>query len=198
MHAQLWPAIVVCGLQISQLLTADAQELPRATNPEKQPTQLQPASHPASIPDMHLNPAYQMFARQIALPAITNLDQTALNIGGKTVFHLGLSTKTITQEEASVAEQLQVPMAMLTTFAHNFLTNATPGNDCATQFRTAVIDYKYLREKWTQYRPPPGNEKLKTTALESLEAGEIDKVWEMFVSLPRPQPPGGLRVQRSD
>jgi len=198
MHAQLWPAIIVCGLQISQLLSAGAQELARASNPEKQPPQVLPPSHPASKPDIHLNPGYQMFARQIALPAITNLDQGALNIGGKTVFHLSLSAKTITQEETSVAEQLQVPVAMLTTFAQNFLTNATPGNDCATRFRTAVIDYKYLHEKWTQYHPPPDNEKLKTTALESLEAGEIDKVWEMFASLPRPQPPSGLRVQRSD
>ena len=64
----------------------------------------------------------------------------------------------------------------------------------AGKLRDTIIDYKYLLERWNQYHPPTGKEQVKTDALLALRAGDMDKAWELYVDLPRPQPPTGLRV----
>jgi hypothetical protein len=64
----------------------------------------------------------------------------------------------------------------------------------AGKLRVTVIDYKYLLERWTQYLPPSGTEKVKADALLALQSGDIDKAWKMYVDLPRPEPPTGFRI----
>jgi hypothetical protein len=62
-------------------------------------------------------------------------------------------------------------------------------------FHDTIVDYRFLEQRWNQIHPTAALEPLKTRALQALALGDVDAAWEAFAALPRPRPPGGLRVQ---
>jgi hypothetical protein len=141
------------------------------------------------------HPSYQVFAAHLRLPAITALDDSTLSIGGQLRFDFRKVDDTVAQEKVAVAKLLEIPDTAFTG-----LTRTLPADgrlspeELARQFQTAVMDYKYLSNRWEQYRPGPEGEPVKTEALKSLRTGDLGKAWQLFIGLPRPSAPTGFRI----
>ena len=141
------------------------------------------------------HPSYQVFAGGLALPAITVVDQATLDVGGRMKIDIGWLDQLSTQQKVALAEWYAVPAGVVDKFQECF-AQAAPSDAklVAGKLRVTVIDYKYLLERWTKYLPPAGKEKIKTDALEALQVGDLDIAWKMFLDLPRPKSPDGLRI----
>ena len=88
-----------------------------------------------------------------------------------------------------------VPAGVLGKLLERASTSPPPSaTQFAQDFRTAVIDYRFLQIEWERYHPPAEGQKTKAVALEALHAGDISKAWELYDALGRPPPPANLRV----
>jgi hypothetical protein len=136
-----------------------------------------------------------VFSSRVVLPSIILLDERTLDIAGEVRIEVRRPDLLTSRQKIALAGLFGVPVAVPEKALHGLSSEAqvTP-EQAAQQLRMSVIDYKYLRTAWSRYRPPAGEEQAKNTALQSLEAGEIDKAWQMYMALPRPQAPQGLRV----
>lgn len=188
-------AMAVWVVFLQTIMSASPGEPPPPGRDEGQARPVQTAQNSRAWPRGHEPPGYQLFARQVSLPAIVVVDENTLAFGeGVKVNMRSLGPMSI-REKKALAGQFEVPVEVLDKALRRASTK-TQSNAAqwAQELRTLVIDYKYLQDRWNRYRPPGGQEKLKANALEALQAGEIEKAWEMYDALPRPQPPGGLRV----
>lgn len=141
-----------------------------------------------------LQPSYQVFAQQVALPLITATTNDLIVIGSTTRLDIAHRDQMLAQLKP-LSEQFAVPASALLTILKRLTTNGPPcAQSAARELQASLIDYKYLLQRWTQYRPPPSQETVKASALQLLEAGELDQVWHMYNSLQRPKPPAGLRI----
>jgi len=142
------------------------------------------------------HPAYQVFAAQLRLPTMTVLDgSTTLNVGGRLKLDLGKPDETMAQEGIALAKLLEIPQGVFATLVRKLSFNARlGGEDLAQQFQTSVVDYKYLSERWQQYHPGKAGEPVRTEALKCLQAGDLERAWQLFIELPKPSPPTGLRT----
>jgi hypothetical protein len=144
-------------------------------------------------------PGYQVFAQHCSSPSIAVVNGTTLEIGGKQKIDVSRLDQLAAQEKETLAGQLDVPVGVVDTLLENFSQQApADATEVAGKLRATVIDYKYLLERWTQYRPPTGTEKVKTDALLALRGGDMDKAWKMYIDLPRPEPPTGFRIAGGD
>jgi hypothetical protein len=145
-----------------------------------------------SVDQAKMHPSYRLFVAQTRLPDMKAFDRVLI-VGGALKINLG---KPVTiDERLALSELLQVPPGFLAAIIPKLATNQQlKGEKLASEFQTAVIDYRYLNERWTRYRPEPSRELIKTEALRCLQAGDLERAWQMFVELPRPAPPTGLRI----
>ena len=144
------------------------------------------------------HPSYQVFAAKLKLPAIAVLETNTIQIGGQTRFELTSLAQMPAGQRQAVAEGLEVPLAVVNQFFFHQdgdLAEASAANNFAAQLRATVVDYHFLQDWWTRFSPPPQWQTLKLDALESLQAGQLAKVWELYLTLPRPAPPKNLRSE---
>ena len=155
----------------------------------------EPASPALLAAEGRRQPSYQVFASGYTAPAITVVNGTTLEVGGKQKIDVSRLDQLTTPEKQTLAGQLDVPVVVIDCLLRG-CTHQTPADatGLAGKLRVTAIDYKYLLEKWTQYHPPTGGEKVKTDALLALQYGDLEKAWAIYVTLPRPDPPGGFRI----
>ncbi len=186
-------ALTLVALKV--LLPAQAQEAAVQPKPSSQAPPAQPAAGPSGPSQGRRHPSYQVFSSRVVLPPITVLDERILDVAGEVRIEVRRPELVTSRQKIVLAGLFGVPVAVLEKALPGLSSEAQAAPEQAVQrVRRTVIDYKYLRDAWTRYRPPAGEEQLKNTALQSLEAGEIDKAWDMYLALPKPQPPKGLRV----
>jgi hypothetical protein len=157
--------------------------------------QTPPASFSLVAAQGRKQPSYQVFAFRCTSPAITAMNETTLEVGGKQKIDVSQLDQLTTQEKETLAGQFDVPVGVIDNLLESCSKQApADAAGLADKLRVTVIDYKYLLARWTQYHPPTGGEKVKTDALLALQGGNVDKAWKMYVDLPRPEPPTGLRI----
>jgi hypothetical protein len=176
------------------ILGSDGQTL-QPPDKGSQSAKAEPASPALLAAEGRRQPSYQVFAYSCTAPAITMVNATTLEVGGKQKIDVSRLDQLTTPEKETLAGQLAVPVVVIDCLLRG-CTNQTPADatGLAGKLRVTAIDYKYLLEKWTQYQPPTGGEKVKTDALLALQGGDLEKAWAMYVTLPRPEPPGGFRI----
>ena len=144
------------------------------------------------------HPSYQVFAAKLKLPAIAVLETNTIQIGEQTRFELTSLAQMPAGQRQAVAEGLAVPLAVVNEFfsrQEGNLNEAGAASNFAAQLRATAVDYHFLQDWWTRFSPPPQWQPLKLDALESLQAGQLAKVWELYLTLPRPAPPKNLRSE---
>jgi len=176
------------------ILGSDGQTLQPPDN-GSQSAKAEPASPVLLAAEGRRQPGYQVFASSCTAPAITVVNGTTLEVGGKQKIDISRLDQLTTPDKQTLAGQLEVPVVVLDCLLRG-CTNQTPADatGLAGKLRVTAIDYKYLLERWTQYHPPTGGEKVKTDALQALQGGDLEKAWAMYLTLPRPEPPGGVRI----
>jgi hypothetical protein len=171
----------------------DCHEMPAQTGVPQVLGTLQAESAQTSGSDRRLHPGYTVFAAQLSLPRITVANERSLEIGG--VKQLDFSGSNQNQATRALADQLQVPVAALNGLGQKLSADThLKGKELADAFRNALIDYKFLEDRWNRFHPPGVGLEVKTRALNALSAGDIDRAWALFDGLARPRPPEGLRV----
>jgi hypothetical protein len=141
------------------------------------------------------HPSYQVFAAQAPLPSISPIQIDTIEIGGRVKLNVGRAREFGPPQMTVLADEFEVPRALLEKFQKRWLTNP-PANalQLAQDLRTTVIDYRYLKTRWTSYRPTPDGESAKEEALLALSAGDLEKAWSMYAALRKPVAPTGLRI----
>ena len=179
---------------LTPVLGSDGQTLqpPDGGSPA---TNADPSSPALVAAEGRRQPSYQVFAYRCTLPAITVVNETTLEIGGKQKIDVSRLDQWDRAEKETLAGQFDVPVSVVDNLQKS-CSKLAPADaaEVAGKLRVVVIDYKYLLERWTRYHPPTGQEKVRTDALLALQGGNVDKAWEMFAALPRPSPPTGFRV----
>jgi hypothetical protein len=142
------------------------------------------------------HPAYQVFAARLRLPTMTVVDGgTTLHVGGRLKLDLRKPDETMAQEGTTLANLLEIPQGVFVTLVRKLSSNARlGGEDLAHEFQMSVVDYKYLSERWQQYHPGKAGESVRTEALKCLQAGDLERAWQLFIELPKPRPPTGFRT----
>jgi hypothetical protein len=173
----------------------------RAADPA--PSAVAPASPaagqaPEYVPQGRQMLRYQAFVRQAQLPPVTVTGKTNLAVGGKVSLKLdgpGLASLSTRQAE-DLAQQFAVPPELVRAVAQRLASPA--GRDAAEfpgELRTAVIDYRFLLGEWDRYHPPAEGQAVKTEALQALQSGDVNRAWQLYDGLRRPQAPTALRLQ---
>jgi hypothetical protein len=141
------------------------------------------------------HPSYTVFEHNLTLPAIKVIDAATLEVGGKLKIVLNRPEPLSTQARATFTNEFQVPLAVVDRLWERLFQSTPPSAEQATNaLRQTVLDYKYLHQKWTQYRPPREKEGIKTDAFQALQAGDLDKAWELYLDLPKPSGPSGTKI----
>ena len=155
----------------------------------------QPASVASLVTEGRRHPAYQVFAGQLGLPAITVLDATTLEIGDAMTIDINRLDQLNWPQQKALAGLFDIPVDVV---GKLLAASASPAPAdpalVALNLRLTVTDYRYMLARWHQYLPPLGKERFKTDALLALQTGETGQAWQMYDQLPRPQPPGGIRI----
>jgi hypothetical protein len=155
------------------------------------------ASQTNSPEQWRRHPSYQVFESRTTLPTMEVMDKGTLKIGEHLTLELARAAAFPDEQKKALAAQFELPVAALDKFLHSLAAKpAIDAQQTAKDLRTLILDYRYLRQRWTQYRPPPGEEKIKTDAFQSLEAGDVDKAWQLFLALSPPAPPGQLQATK--
>ena len=179
--------IAVCGLATHCLNPALAADALAAKEP---PTQTVPAQPPAYTPKGWQMERYKAFARQAEMPAITVTNKTILEVGATVKTDLNRLAQLSTQDKAALAGQFAVPARVIGKVADRAAKTQPPNAaQFAQDIRTAVIDYRFLQGEWGRYRPPLEGQPVKADALQALQAGDINKAWQLYDALEKPQAP---------
>lgn len=197
-----WPILplTVCAALVQWLTSVQADDTLPLNGPDTRPTVVQ---KPVYIPQGRQMKRYEAFARQAELPSITVTTNALLQVGGVVNMDATRLPQLSTNEMEALAGQFKVPVGVINRLAQQFARSSPPAaGQLAQEIRTAVIDYKFLRIEWERYHPPTEGLKTKAAALEALQAGDINKAWELYDALGRPQapaiaapaPPANLRV----
>ena len=186
--------IVVCTLAthcLSAMLAADAL-------PPKEPgTQSIPAHTPAYTPKGWQMERYKAFARQAELPAITVTNKDRIEVGATFKTDLNRLARISSLDRDALAAQFGVPAGVIGKVAGLIATNEpSDAAQIARAIRTAVIDYRFLQGEWGRYHPPLEGQPVKADALQALQAGDINKAWQLYDALEKPQAPS-LRLPPS-
>jgi hypothetical protein len=148
----------------------------------------------AAVRQARLHPSYQVFVAQAHLPEIKLLDNRVLSVGPSSKLDFGNPDPGVSGEKIALAAQLQVPTEFLKGLVQKLSAKQLRGEELAQEFQTAVIDYRYLAAKLARYHPTARGETLKVEALNCLQVGDLQRAWVIFIDLPKPLPPTGLRI----
>jgi len=87
---------------------------------------------------------------------------------------------TLNPRHTALADRLQMPIAALDRLVQNLSANThIKGQELADSFRNAVIDFRFLEDRWNRVHPPQIDLEIKTQALNALSAGDIDRAWAL-------------------
>ena len=129
------------------------------------------------------------------MPVITVADKATLEVGGTVKTDLNRLAQLSSQEKEALAGPFGVPAGVIGKVAERAANNPPPNAaQLARDIRTAVVDYRFLQREWERYNPPTEGQKIKADALQTLQGGDLSKAWELYDGLPRPAPPGNLRI----
>lgn len=96
-----------------------------------------------------------MFATQLSFPQVTVINDRSLDIGGSTRLEFGGTNQN--QAISALADRLQLPIAALDRLVQNLSANThIKGQELADSFRKAVIDFRFLEDRWNRVHPPQG------------------------------------------
>jgi hypothetical protein len=153
-----------------------------------------PARKPAANIDRSRYPAYSFIAAQLSFPNIAAAGERVLQING--VARLDFAAPNETQVTSPLAAQLRIPLAALTGLIRQLANEtALTGPELAASFRTALVDYKFLEERWNKFHPAGTGLQVKQAALAALAAGDLERAWTLFEDLPKPRPPRQLKIK---
>jgi hypothetical protein len=191
-------SLILVGLVISMLVTLSrlqGQTLV-SSNLVGQTAPNQAAPLALLVGQARRYPSYQVFAGHLALPSIAVVDKTTLEVEGKVKIDVSRLDQLAQAQKETLGSQFDVPIGVVDKLLVSRQDQAPmDAAEVAAKLRAAVMDYKYLLEKWTRYRPPNGKEKVKADALLALAAGQLDEAWTLFLALPRPMPPTSVRIE---
>jgi hypothetical protein len=189
---------VLCVIYTQRSMPASAGEAPAQSGPQSPTNEAQAALASPTPEQWRRHPSYQVLDHRAALPSMKVAAKGTLEIGGQTKLELEGASQMPVDQKKALAAQFELPVAALDRFLQRLAAQQGMGAEQgARQLRTLVIDYRFLRDRWTQYRPPSGQEKTKTEALQCLEAGDLDKAWAMFIALPAPAAPSQLQATKA-
>jgi len=139
-------------------------------------------------------PAYSLIAAQLSLPNIAAAAERVLEIDGTA--RLDFAAANESPAASALAAQMRIPLSAMKGLIRQ-LANETEltGPQLAASFRTELVDYKFLEERWNQFHPAGTALQVKQAALAALEAGDLERAWTLFEDLPKPRPPRQLRVK---
>lgn len=136
------------------------------------------------------HPAYQVFAYRAQLPSITIVSNQIVIIDGTVSIASTKLHRISWRQRDAIALEFDVPQGVIDHWLASLLRIAPlDGSTLAQNLCAMVIDYRYLEMRWTQYIPPLNMQSFKDTALQALEAGDLNAAWDMYYSLPRPVAP---------
>jgi hypothetical protein len=177
----VWTAIVHC------LASAQAAEVVTSRQHDRQASPVQEAPCPPRGRQME---RYKAFARQTELPPITVTSNTLIEVGVAVKLDISRLGRLTAKEQDALAGQFGVPVGVIEKLVQQVAIGSTPDADRLIQeLRRAVIDYRFLRGEWERYNPPAEGQKTKRDATAALQAGDINKTWELYDGLRKPQPP---------
>jgi hypothetical protein len=146
---------------------------------------------------------YKVFARQAAMPTMNTTTQPVLEIGKVAKADVSRLAEVSAQEKQALATLFEVPVGVIDgTLQRMAAAPPSSADQLAESFRTAVVDYRFLRGEWDRYHPPAEGQPTRQAALEALQAGDLTKAWKLYDGLRKPQapaiaapaPPANLRV----
>jgi hypothetical protein len=177
----------------SLILRSEVVTTPRK-NSEGLVVSNQPSSLSLRVAQARKHPSYQVFKHNLTLPSIKVIDAATLEVGGKLKIELNRPEQLSMQARLTLTNEFQVPLAVVDRLWERIFKNTSPNAEQVTNaLRMTVLDYKYLQQRWTRYRPPKEKEGIKTDAFQALQAGDLDKAWELYLDLPKPPAPPGLK-----
>jgi hypothetical protein len=128
----------------------------------------------------------------VPLPTIAVLEQRVLRVDGG---RLDFSATASPPVSGGLAKRFGIPLNALKTVVHKLAADdALRGPQLAEALRTVVIDYKFLEAQWSRWHPAGPVLQIKKEGIDALTAGDLDRAWTLFESLPRPQPPASLQI----
>jgi hypothetical protein len=96
---------------------------------------------------------------------------------------------------SALAKKFGMPLNALNSVVGKLVDDeALRGSDLATSLRTVVIDYRFLEDRWNRLHPAGLALQIKKQGIAALAAGDVDRAWALFESLPRPQAPANLHI----
>jgi hypothetical protein len=138
---------------------------------------------------------YKAFARQTELPLISVTSNTLIEVGGTVKTEVARMAQLSIRKKEALAGQFGVPVGVIEKLAPCVTNSSSPGADQLVQeLRTAVIDYRFLQIEWDRYHAPVEGQQAKSNALAALQAGDLDRAWELYDALRKPLPPANLRI----
>lgn len=154
-----------------------------------------PAGLASVVAQGRQQPSYQVFAVNCVLPVIAVVDGTTLTVAGPSEIQVGRLDDLTLQDKEALAARFEVPVRVVEDLVASFTVRvAADVKEVRDRLRCAVVDYKYLLGKWTNYKPGAAGAAVKAEALLALEAGDTAKAWTLFAALARPAAPGALRA----
>jgi hypothetical protein len=192
-------SIAVGALLICSPRQASAADVSAVREPSSQPVQVQ---QPSVQPQGHQMRRYQAFTRQAELPSMTEIGKTTLQVGGVWQTDTSRLAQLSTREQEALAGLFAVPTAIIAKVIRAGSDQTAPtAAQLAKELRTAVVDYRFLRQEWGRYHPPAEVQQTKTDALAALQAGDLARAWALYDGLSRPgapvttpAPPANLRI----
>jgi len=191
------PNLILCLLAARSLAAAaifaqclgstQAADALAAKEPATRPAQVQ---KPTYTPQGRQMARYKAFARQAKLPAITVATNGVLEVGDAARVDITRLGSFSTQQKEALADQFGVPVGVIDKVVQRVAGAPQPDAEHLAQgLRTAVIDYRFLKQEWDGYHPPAEGKPTKAAALAALQTGDISKAWELYDTLRKPEPP---------
>jgi hypothetical protein len=145
------------------------------------------------------HPSYQVFAAQLKLPKLELVTTNSISLRDQARIAFAYPEGLKPEDKKFLCMELKLPAPVLEQI-HRTLSaeRAVPEGHLLDEFKTAVIDYRYLESRWNMFTPIQSDQQqLKRRALEVLRAGGIRQAWQMYEALPRPRAPGELKLSQS-
>jgi hypothetical protein len=157
------------------------------------------ASSEAAAAKGRKHPSYQVFAAQLKLPKLELVTTNSISLRNQARIAFAYPEGLKPEDKKLLSMELKLPASALEQI-HRTLSaeRALPEGRLLDEFKTAVIDYRYLESRWNMFTPIQlDQQQIKRHALDILRAGGIRQAWQMYEALPRPRAPGELKLSQT-